>query len=504
MAKHPPSTADTSSQELIVAYLDGELSPAENAQVEKRLAGDEQFRQQLQQLEQAWAALDELPQTTVGDQFSRTTMEMVVTAAEREVLEKTTAMPVVQRKRRISNWLLFGSAALLGFVMFRLAWTSPNRQLRAQLPVVLHVDSYSQFKDESFLKQLAKRTDLLTDLSPEEQEDIQAKAEQLASFSDLRERDTWLATIDTQQRTQLRYQTLLYRELSDEEQERIQKLHQTVTDGELLPTLIAYETWVSGLPEAKQYELRSIDDPEERAKTVAQWLVEARADAKFQLNEKELREVLEAAKPVMQARMRLFEQAKRGRNPEEWRRKYRNLADRSDEWQSALPENVKESFRELSPEQKLEQVMRWYRQSRSLQGQVSETELERFFTKELSPEQRAELLSLSPSDMQSRLRSMYHRDSGQPFDSRWDYRPDWERVPRDGNRPGPAGPGRGGPGRGGPEGDRQRDRAHEGPGGSSREQPRGERDRRRGPSPGGEFGPRDGEGPPTRRGDRSR
>ena len=183
MAKHP-STAET-TQELIVAYLDGELSPAESAQVEKRLAEDQTFRQQLKQLEQAWAALDELPATTVDDQFSRTTMELVVNAAEKEVLEKTAALPVVQRGRRISNWLLAAAAALVGFAMFRLAWTSPNRQLREYLPAVVHVDAYTQFREIEFLQQLTSGGELLADLSEEQKSELEAEATQLESFSDM-------------------------------------------------------------------------------------------------------------------------------------------------------------------------------------------------------------------------------------------------------------------------------------------------------------------------------
>ena len=71
-----PQDHDTHDQQLeeIVAYLDGELSSEESARVERRLASDEAYRQQLQGIDRAWHALDDLPMATVDDRFSRTTL----------------------------------------------------------------------------------------------------------------------------------------------------------------------------------------------------------------------------------------------------------------------------------------------------------------------------------------------------------------------------------------------------------------------------------------------
>ncbi len=46
----------------LVAYLDGELAPEECRRVEDRLAADDDYRQQLRELDQAWEALNVLPQ----------------------------------------------------------------------------------------------------------------------------------------------------------------------------------------------------------------------------------------------------------------------------------------------------------------------------------------------------------------------------------------------------------------------------------------------------------
>ena len=153
----PPSPDDHLQRlEEIVAYLDGELSPEESARVEQQLASDESYRQQLQSIERAWLALDQLPQEYVDDQFSRTTMELAVKAAASEVQERTMALPVVQHRRRLSSVLAACVAAALGFLVFRLAWQGPDRALLADLPVVDNVDVYSQFDSPKYIRSLQR------------------------------------------------------------------------------------------------------------------------------------------------------------------------------------------------------------------------------------------------------------------------------------------------------------------------------------------------------------
>src|SRR5215213_2456893 len=130
----PPSSDDNLQRlEEIVAYLDGELSPEESARVERRLASDESYRQQLQGVERAWKALDELPMLGVDDKFSRTTMELTVEAARSEVQKRSVALPIQRRRGRLATWLTAAAVAALGFLVVRLAWQNPERMLLADL-----------------------------------------------------------------------------------------------------------------------------------------------------------------------------------------------------------------------------------------------------------------------------------------------------------------------------------------------------------------------------------
>src|SRR5687767_9299553 len=92
----------------LVAYLDGELPPDECRRVEERLAADADYRQHLRDLDQAWEALDVLPAPKTGDDFARTTMELVTVAAQAEATSVTASAANARRRR--SMW--YAAAAL--------------------------------------------------------------------------------------------------------------------------------------------------------------------------------------------------------------------------------------------------------------------------------------------------------------------------------------------------------------------------------------------------------
>ncbi|WP_428307126.1 anti-sigma factor family protein [Lacipirellula sp.] len=473
----PPTPNDNLQRlEEIVAYLDGELSPEESARVEQRLASDESYRRQLQGIEQAWTALDALPQEYVDDRFSRTTMELAVKAAATEVLERTMALPVVQRRRRLSSILAAVAAAALAFLVFRLAWQSADRALLADLPLVDNVDVYTQFDSPGFLRSL--RNEFGGDFhefgcaagkAPE-------RTERFQTVSLTNGRDDWLAKLDDEERTQLRAKFNRFHQLPVEEQQRIRKLHNEIATADdaaqLQQAMLVYADWVGGLPPARQYELRTMQ-PSERVRTIDRWLDEMRDDALLTLTDEELhRFVRKIREPLDQLQREATREALesndgRGRGRMQLNQipnaMFRRVAigmgkpgDFQDAALEALPERTHEAFKSLSPQHKVERIMTWLRQSESLQGEVSQEALESFFAdeKNLDAETRAKLLSLPPGEMEQALRRLYRSQPGRGFGKPWA----WDGPKQEGRR-GPGGPGgpegrdgRGGFGHGAPMG----------------------------------------------------
>ena len=77
--------------EQLTAYLDGELSATECAQLETRLVEEEPLRRRLAELRQAYEFLDELPDTPHKQSFTQSTIAMVVEEVKRASPQTTSA-----------------------------------------------------------------------------------------------------------------------------------------------------------------------------------------------------------------------------------------------------------------------------------------------------------------------------------------------------------------------------------------------------------------------------
>src|SRR5205085_5907662 len=157
MNESNPSLAETTSiDEEIVAYLDGELDSEGEARVARRLSDDPAYRLRLNQLQQAWDLLDNLRGTEADDEFTASTVAMVAVQAEQEA--KSQQMRVV--RQRSLAWLTLGAVVLLsmasGYVVLHRRLTRADRNLVRDLPVIEHVDEYSNIDNVSFLKALER------------------------------------------------------------------------------------------------------------------------------------------------------------------------------------------------------------------------------------------------------------------------------------------------------------------------------------------------------------
>jgi anti-sigma factor RsiW len=140
--------------ELLVAYLDGELDAEAARGVEERLASDPALRMEMQRLDRAWHLLDALETEPVDEQFTRTTLEMTIAAAEEELQQEQAERPRRQLKRTLLLCTAVAVAALCGFLGVRLLTPDPNRQLLEDLPVIENLEQYRAVGDIEFLRAL--------------------------------------------------------------------------------------------------------------------------------------------------------------------------------------------------------------------------------------------------------------------------------------------------------------------------------------------------------------
>lgn len=76
-----PAEGGNADEELLVAYLDGELDAESVSHVETKLAKDPTYRQSLNDLRAAWDLLEELPAVELNPTFAQSTIEMVAMKA---------------------------------------------------------------------------------------------------------------------------------------------------------------------------------------------------------------------------------------------------------------------------------------------------------------------------------------------------------------------------------------------------------------------------------------
>ena len=139
------------TDEVLVAYLDGELGAAERREVEERLPRDDAFRRRLNELDRAWNMLDELPVTVADEKFVRSTVEMVAVAAQEEAgdARRQAVWPRALRIAAVAAMISF--AAVCGFRAVNHYTTAEDRALAQDLPVIENLDLYRRIE---FLRQL--------------------------------------------------------------------------------------------------------------------------------------------------------------------------------------------------------------------------------------------------------------------------------------------------------------------------------------------------------------
>jgi len=155
----PPETAATpqeSDEDLLVAYLDGELNAGEARMVEERLGRDPVFREKMASLEQTWNMLSVLEVIPVDKTLVKSTMEMLVLDVEKEVRETEK----IQEKRKIPNlFFMVATFLLIGLIGFQVASLVGIRMIDTfirDIPIIEKLDQYRQIDDFRFLQSLAE------------------------------------------------------------------------------------------------------------------------------------------------------------------------------------------------------------------------------------------------------------------------------------------------------------------------------------------------------------
>ena len=524
----PPNENDE-----LVAYLDGELPPAECRVVEERLANDDGYRQQLRDLDQAWEALNTLPPATVDDSFARTTIELACVQAEEDLTQQKSLAAVETRSWK--RWWIAGAVAALivSFLMVRALAIHRNNLLLADLPVIQEAAALSHVESIEFLRELAKEVPLAEMKREKDEVAFQRDLENFkhANSPSLDERRQWVASLTQEEKAVIADRARAFEDRHQSptdkvDKDRLRELASEIRqEPALAETLFAYGHWLANNPgqQSTLHEKLQGLSTEEQVAEVRDAVREQNAQAARHLSPADaaaLRSaIIELAK---EKQPEVLKNIPAGRQHDAMAKL--DVTKPMDAWWILFrllfdPETrrptVDRLISKLSPEAQAhwDEVVKHSRHERDAFGQFLQwkddalrvqrgpTELEQYFVDKLTDKERQELLDMPRSEMKSRLEHMYvSSEHGIDTDTRIPFMRDFGDGPR-GMRNGPGGgppdmdrPGEGrprfGPPRDDPRFDRDRPPGPDGPRGrGSDDRPENGRPGRRPPRRPDDGGP---------------
>ncbi len=189
--------------ELLTAYLDGELNDEERRAVQHRLADDAKLRQRLAELQRAWDLLDELPDTPVNQEFTKSTLELVVQRVEKDVKQVSVTRDGIRLGwlRGMPLIVVLCGAGLFAGVAGGSVWRwNNNRSQTADLDVVANLSGLKVIDSLEVAQEFSKIPELGIDLSQ-----VKLLANRIIPTSppELSQRQRWIESMDAGQKAQL-------------------------------------------------------------------------------------------------------------------------------------------------------------------------------------------------------------------------------------------------------------------------------------------------------------
>jgi hypothetical protein len=211
--------------ELLVAYLDGELDQGSARRVENQLASDPRLRRRLNDLRVAWDLLEDLPPAEPNPKFAQSTIEMVAMSAASLSEEK--ASP-----RGRWRWaaallallpLMFGT----GYALVRAAQRLSERQTLEIVHVLADWDALEDVGTYAWLQKI-RQVDYLGRVA---KRPASANPSSGLVPQSLSERRAWIEGLSATNRDRLSANLVKFKRASPEDRQRIIELARQIYEG---------------------------------------------------------------------------------------------------------------------------------------------------------------------------------------------------------------------------------------------------------------------------------
>jgi hypothetical protein len=271
MSADNPQSDVPSLDEDLVAYLDGELDDPSSKRLEERLANDDSARERLRALASSWNLLDHLPRAAMDEAFTRTTVELVVDEARKEIAAEQAALPARKRRRWIAAAVAGLAAAMIGFMAVAVAWPDKNEQLLRDLPVVQNLEQYEILPQKGsikFLRDLENEELFVADAWAEGSADspLLNDGDGILSRDEVAARRAFVEELPPERKVLLRKNFERFQARPEAEQDRLRELDISLRNDPNEPRLRAvlqsYHDWLPTLTPLERAELLALPHQE--------------------------------------------------------------------------------------------------------------------------------------------------------------------------------------------------------------------------------------------------
>lgn len=255
--------------ELLVAYLDGELQRQEQSDLENRLLKNEKLRSRLQQLQTGWDLLEDLPGSSPSMKLVESTLELVVA----DILKD---QPVIENNRK--QWQLPAVLLVLCSITGLAAYFAQStlrsnayQQELEDLALAGNLSAYNYGGDLKLMRQLSADKNWAQMISASKEIgdiNVDNAVDQLTE-APAAEREVALKAMTLEQMDQLNSRWDQFNRLNQSAQSRIRQTAASIAaqpDAELLlETMQVYAIWRQTLPTELRDQIESSDPAKRRA-----------------------------------------------------------------------------------------------------------------------------------------------------------------------------------------------------------------------------------------------
>jgi len=236
--------------ELLVAYVDGELDTPDRDAVEQRLLDDVALRQRLQDLQQGWDLLENFSPSHESEKLVESTMELVVADLVKAKPKSTSVL-------RRYPWAFAGTAITFCAMILTAAAIYSMRSARydrelVDLGLAENLDAYYDGRDLQLIRDLMLSepwTNMITAMK-----EVGSLKTPIPLIADkpIAEREAALRELPLADRAVLDARWKRFTRLDESEQQQIretaEKVSQSSDSKQLLETMHAYAIWRESLP----------------------------------------------------------------------------------------------------------------------------------------------------------------------------------------------------------------------------------------------------------------